>query len=199
MSKKILYHFLLIFTVGILFILIVGKIEKLNPIIKSIADIRFSDLYFLTNDRVDSSEIFIVDVGQKDPLQTRKEIANFIKKVNDSHRPKVIGVDVYFDAKYKDAAINNLLTEQLSSENVIRVFKVEKTEKGDYYPDHSYLPGLETNNSSQEGYSFGLGKPTEYPCVRYFKPTFQVKKQKSSHSINHISKLVAEKYLAYYN
>ena len=73
MSKKILYHFLLIFTVGILFILIVGKIEKLNPIIKSIADIRFSDLYFLTNDRVDSSEIFIVDVGQKDHFKQEKK------------------------------------------------------------------------------------------------------------------------------
>lgn len=199
MNKRILYHFLLIFTIGLLFTIIVNKIENLNPILKSIADIRFSDLYFSINDRDESSEIFIVDIGQKDPLQTRKEIANFIKKVNDTHRPKVIGVDVYFDAKYKDAAINNLLTEQLSSDNVIRVFQVQKTEKGDYYPDHSYLPGLETNNSSQEGYSFGLGKPTEYPCVRYFKPTFQIKKQKSNHSINLISKLIAEKYLAYDN
>ena len=129
MNKKILYHFLLIFTLGFILKIIVDRIENLNPIIKSIADIRFSDLYFSINDKDDASEIFIVDVGQKDPLQTRKEIANFIKKVNDSHRPKVIGVDVYFDAKYKDAAINNLLTEQLSSDNVIRVFQVQKRKK----------------------------------------------------------------------
>ena len=187
MFKKIIYHLIFVFILYFSLQWIVDKIEGLNPVIKAIGDIRFSDLYFSINKKESPSDIYIVDIGHKDPLKSREEIASFIKKINTDYKPKVIGVDVYFDKKFKDAAINKRLIEQLSSDNVIRVFKVNEEHN---FPDFSVLPGLETNTISAEGYSFGLGKPTAYPCVRYFKPTFEIENTK----YHHISKLIAEKY-----
>ena len=188
MNKKIIYHLIFVFIVSFLLKIIVDQIEGLNPVIKAIGDIKFSDLYFSINKKESPSDIYIVDIGHKDPLKSREEIANFITQINTHYKPKVIGVDVYFDEKFKDAAINKRLIEQLSSDNVIRVFKVNQTPT--IFPDFSVLPGLDTNTISADGYSFGLGKPTAYPCVRFFKPTLEIENTK----YHHISKLIAEKY-----
>ena len=189
MIKKILYHFLFIFILTFSLKVLVDQVERLNPLMKALGDIRFSDLYFSLNEKELASDIYIVDLGLESPVSTREDIAQFIKRINSEYKPKVIGVDVYFDEEYKDASINGELIHQLSSDNVVRLFKIDEKLK---FPDFSYLPALKIDENLTEGYSFGLGKPTEHPCVRYYKPTYELNNTK----YNHISKLIAQKYLA---
>ena len=189
MIKKIIYHFIFILILTFSLKLFVDKVEGLNPVMKAIGDIRFSDLYFSINEKKSTNDIYIVDLGLESPVNTRKDITEFIKRINSEFKPKVIGVDVYFDKKYIKDSINSELINQLSSDNVIRLFKVDEKLR---YPDFSFLPGLKIDENLTEGYSFGLGKPTEHPCVRYYKPTYEIDNIK----YNHISKLIAEKYIA---
>ena len=107
MLKKVIFHFAVVSAVFLTFCFIGDKIDKLNPIIKAISEIRFSDMYFAFSDKIKpSSEIYIVDIAYKDPIRSRAEIADFIEKINKQYKPKAIGVDVYFESKYKDEPIN---------------------------------------------------------------------------------------------
>ena len=195
MLKKVICHFAIILSVLLIFSLIGDRIQQLNPIIKAVKDISFTDIYFLLNDTKPSSEIYIVDIGNKDPIKTRGEIANFIRKINKEYKPKVIGVDVYFDSKYKDDSINQALTTSLSMDNVIRMFKIEeftlKEGSNILYPDLSVLPGLENDIILKDGYTNGLGTVTDYPCIRYYNPTLEIDKT----TYTHFSELIAQKYL----
>lgn len=199
MIKKIIFHLLILGVILLSISLIGNKIDKLNPISKAINEIRFSDIYFsFTKNIKPSTDIYIVDIGNKSSKVTRSEISKFIETINLKFKPKVIGVDVYFDSKFKDEKINNRLVSSLSSDNVIRMFKV--TEQ-DYFPngkretvispDFSMLPGITTNSEAKDGYTFGLGDATMHPCIRYYKPTYKI----DGVNYHHLSKLIAEKYL----
>jgi CHASE2 domain-containing sensor protein len=191
MLKKIIYHLLVVVAVFFTLNFLGNKLDKLNPIIKAISEIRFSDIYFSFSDNIKpSSEIYIVDIGNNDPIRSRTEIAHFIEKINKEYKPRVIGVDVYFDSKYKDEPINQKLIASLSMDNVIRMFKV-KEDFNVLYPDFSVLSSLEINTFSNDGYTFGLGDATQHPCIRYYKPTFEI----DGKTYNHFSKLIAQKYL----
>lgn len=192
MLKKIIYHFAIILSILLIFSLIGDRIQQLNPIIKAVKDVSFTDIHFLINDTKPSSEIYIVDIGNKDPIKTRSEIANFIEKINKQYKPKAIGVDVYFDSKYKDDSINHALITALSMDNIIRMFKVREEFKI-LYPDFSVLPALDTNTILKDGYTFGLGAVTQHACIRYYKPTFEIQGK----TYNHFSKLIAQKYLSH--
>ena len=197
MLKKIIYHLIIVLILSFTIGAIVDRIEDKNPVIKAISEIRFSDLYFSIDNKLKpSSEIFIVDIGDKDPLKSREEIAIFIEKVNANYKPKVIGVDVYFDAKYKQDSINKRLISALSDDNVIRAFKLEeqKFAKGKYivFADHSgiYHDSI-IDTKLKDGYTSGLGDPSHHTCVRFFKPSMKIN-NKDHH---HLSKLIAQKYL----
>ena len=191
MLKKIIYHLLVVVAVFFTLNFLGNKLDKLNPIFKAIGEIRFSDIYFSFSDDIKpSSEIYIVDIGHKDPIKSRSEIADFIEKINKEYKPRAIGVDVYFDSKYKDESINQRLISSLSMDNVIRMFKVTE-DFNILYPDFSVLPGLDTNTILKDGYTFGLGDATKHPCIRYYKPTFEIDEEK----YNHFAKLIAQKYL----
>ena len=191
MLKKVIYHLLVVVAVFFTLNFLGKKLDKLNPIIKAISEIRFSDIYFSFSDNIKpSSEIYIIDIGDKDPIKSRAEIANFIEKINKEYKPRAIGVDVYFDSKYKDESINQRLISSLSMDNVIRMFKV-KEDFNVLYPDFSVLSSLEINTFSNDGYTFGLGDATKHPCIRYYKPTFEI----DGKTYNHFSKLIAQKYL----
>ena len=195
MFKKVICHFAVILSVVLILSFIGDRIQQLNPIIKAVKDISFSDIHFLLNDTKPSSEIYIVDIGNKDPIKTRVEIATFIRKINKEYKPKVIGVDVYFDSKYIDDSINQSLTTSLSMDNVIRMFKIEefKVKEGSniLYPDLSVLPSLENDIILKDGYTNGLGAVTNYPCIRYYKPALEIDKT----IYTHFSELIAQKYL----
>ena len=191
MLKKVIYHLLVVVAVFFTLNFLGKKLDKLNPIIKAISEIRFSDIYFSFSDNIKpSSEIYIIDIGDKDPIKSRAEIANFIEKINKEYKPRAIGVDVYFDSKYKNESINQRLISSLSMDNVIRMFKV-KEDFNVLYPDFSVLSSLEINTFSNDGYTFGLGDATKHPCIRYYKPTFEI----DGKIYNHFSKLIAQKYL----
>jgi len=191
MLKKIIYHLLVVVAVFFTLNFLGNKLDKLNPIIKAISEIRFSDIYFSFSDNIKpSSEIYIVDIGYKDPIKSRSEIADFIDKINKEYKPSAIGLDVYFDSKYKDDPINQRLISSLSMDNVIRMFKVTE-DFNILYPDFSVLPGLDTNTILKDGYTFGLGDATQHPCIRYYKPTFEIEGK----TYNHFSKLIAQKHL----
>ena len=191
MLKKIIYHLLVVVAVFFTLNFLGNKLDKLNPIIKAISEIRFSDIYFSFSDNIKpSSEIYIVDIGYKDPIKSRSEIADFIDKINKEYKPSAIGLDVYFDSKYKDDPINQRLISSLSMDNVVRMFKVTE-DFNILYPDFSVLPGLDTNAISKDGYTFGLGDATQHPCIRYYKPTFEIEGK----TYNHFSKLIAQKHL----
>ena len=185
-----MYHFAIILSILLIFSLIGDRIQQLNPIIKAVKDISFTDIHFLFNDTKPSTEIYIVDIGNKEPIKTRGEIADFISKINKQYKPRVIGVDVYFDSKYKDDSINQALTTALSMDNVIRMFKVTEEFKI-LYPDFSVLPALDTNTILKDGYTFGLGAVSQHACIRFYKPTFEIKGK----TYNHFSKLIAQRYL----
>ena len=191
MLKKVICHFAVVLAVLLTFSFIGDKIEKLNPIINAVSDINFSDIHFLLNDTKPSSDIYIVDIGNKDPITSRAEIADFIEKINKQYKPKVIGVDVYFDSKYKDEPINEGLITALSMDNVIRMFKVTE-DFNILYPDFSVLPGLDTNTILKDGYTFGLGAVTQHACIRHYKPNYEIEGK----TYNHFSKLIAQKYQA---
>jgi len=196
MLKKIIYHLCIVIALTFTIKKGVDYFESKNPVIKAISEISFSDLYFSINNKLKpSSDIFIVDIGSKDPLKSREEIAIFIEKINTNYKPKVIGVDVYFDARYKQAPINNRLIAALSDDNIIRAFKIKekKFQDGKYevYPDHSVLPTLVIDTKSKDGYTSGLGDPSHHICVRYFKPFLKIQNKKH----HHFSKLIAQKYL----
>ena len=206
MFKKIIYHLIIVVVLSLTIKWVVDRIEDKNPIIKAISEIRFSDLYFSINNNLKpSSEIFIIDIGDKDPLKSREEIANFIEEINSKYKPKIIGVDVYFNSKYKDAAINSKLISALSNENVIKMFKIDQTKGKDnkyqIYADYSVLPALGKDSifsrEGQDGYTFGLGDPSDHTCVRYFKPVLELQVQKNKNNVkyHHFSKLIAKKYL----
>jgi len=191
MLKKVICHFAIVSAALLIFSFIGNRVEKLNPIIKAVNDIKLSDIFFLFSDNLEtSSEIYIIDIGDKDPVKSREDIASFIEKINDQYMPKVIGVDVFFDSKYKDEPFNKKLITSLSMDNVIRMFKVED-DFNIFYPNFSVLPGLDTNTVFKDGYTFGLGNATQHPCIRYYKPTFEIQGKK----YNHFSKLIAQKYL----
>jgi len=191
MLKKVIYHLLVVVAVFLTLKFLGNKLEKLNPIVKAISEIRFSDIYFSFSDKIKpSSEIYIVDIGDKDPIKSRAEIADFIEKINKQYKPKAIGVDVYFDSKYKDDPINQRLISSLLMDNVIRMFKVTE-DFNILYPDFSVLPGLDTNTILKDGYTFGLGDATQHPCIRHYKPTYEIEGK----TYHHFSKLIAQKYL----
>lgn len=191
MLKKVIYHLLVVVAVFLTLKFITNKLDKLNPIAKAITEIRFSDMYFAFSDKIKpSSEIYIVDIGDKDPIKSRAEIADFIEKINKQYKPKAIGVDVYFDSKYKDDPINQRLISSLLMDNVIRMFKVTE-DFNILYPDFSVLPGLDTNTILKDGYTFGLGDATQHPCIRHYKPTYEIEGK----TYHHFSKLIAQKYL----
>lgn len=195
MLKKIIYHLVIVLILSLTIGAIVDRIEDKNPVIKAISEIRFSDLYFSIDNKLKpSSEIFIVDIGDKDPVKSREEIAIFIEKVNANYKPKVIGVDVYFDAKYKEASINKRLISALSDDNVIKSFKLEEVKFGEeyqVYANHSFLPTLVVDTKLKDGYTSGLGDPSKHTCVRFFKPTMKI----DTINHHHFSKLIAQKYL----
>lgn len=197
MLKKVICHFAVVLVVILTFSFIGDRIEKLNPLIQAVRDINITDIHFLfdVDDIKPSSNIYIVDIGDNSPLKNREEIANFIEKVNSRYKPKVIGVDVYFDSKYKDEPINERLITSLSMDNVIKMFKLEqlKAKEGSkLYPDFSVLPGLENDIISKDGYTFGLGAVSEHACIRYYKPNYEIEGK----TYNHFSKLIAQKYQA---
>ena len=191
MLKKVIYHLLVVVAVFLTLKFLGNKLEKLNPIVKAISEIRFSDIYFSFSDKIKpSSEIYIVDIGDKDPLKSRAEIADFIEKINKQYKPKAIGVDVYFDSKYKDDPINQRLISSLLMDNVIRMFKVTE-DFNILYPDFSVLPSLDANSILKDGYTFGLGAVTQHACIRYYKPNYEIEGK----TYNHFSKLIAQRYL----
>ena len=137
MLKKVICHFAIVSAALLIFSFIGNRVEKLNPIIKAVNDIKLSDIFFLFSDNLEtSSEIYIIDIGDKDPVKSREDIASFIEKINDQYMPKVIGVDVFFDSKYKDEPFNKKLITSLSMDNVIRMFKVED-DFNIFYPNFS--------------------------------------------------------------
>ena len=197
MVKKLISHLLVLLAIILILNLIAKRFEKLNPVLKAISEIRFADAYTsLSNDTKPSSEIYIIDIGNKDPIKSRAEIADFIEKINKQYKPSAIGVDVYF--KHKDDPVNQRLISSLSMENVVRMFKVTEQEfysngkkETIIFPDFSVLPSLDINTNSKDGYTFGLGEATQHPCIRYYKPTFEIEGK----TYHHFSKLIAQKYL----
>lgn len=197
MKKKILYHFLFALFSFFLLSTLINKIEKFNPVIKALKELSFSDIYFAyIQEKTSSDDIYIVDVGYENHHNTRVNITNFINEVNSKYKPSVIGVDVFFENEI-DKEIDLKLSNSLSENNVIRIFKmIEKSfdeNESLIYADFGSLPNLDTNTVEKDGYTFGLGDATEHPCIRYFKPTFIHQKNK----YNHFSSLVAEKHMKF--
>ena len=197
MIKRTLYH--LVFALLLLLIVfsLLNKLEKFNPVVKAIKEVSLSDIYFsyIKESKI-SNDIYIVDIGLDTPKNTRVKITDFINQVNSKYKPTVIGVDVFFENKV-DEDVDFRLSNALSENNVIRIFKIIEKEFNKentiLYPDFGSLPNLDTNTVEKDGYTFGLGDATDHPCIRYFKPKFIFENT----TFNHFSSLVAKKYLNY--
>ena len=176
---------------------LLNKLEKFNPVIKAIKEVSLSDIYFsYIKESEISNDIYIVDIGLDTPNNTRVKITDFINQINSKYKPAVIGVDVFFQDKI-DEIVDFRLSNALSENNVVRIFKIIEKEYNEentiLYPDFGSLPNIDTNTVEKDGYTFGLGDATNHPCIRYFKPKFTFENS----TFNHFSTLVAKKYLKY--
>ena len=79
MFKIYIKHLLLISIVGFPLFSTLKYFKKINPIVKELSDFRFTDIYFGHFQKKElDNDIFLVDIGKKDNLTTRKEITSFI-------------------------------------------------------------------------------------------------------------------------
>ena len=174
--KRFLFHILILSLLGLLFIPI-SKIDGLNPLTHSFKDLTFSDIYFskirkgLKSD-TSFSNIYILNIGSKDKITTRKEIAKFLEKVdNKKYKPKVIGIDIMFESYSGDTAVDNQLAINLKSENIVSVNKIEKIDEINQFIVSKSLNKFKTEKFGFSNQWIEKDRPL---TERYFKPIFKI-------------------------
>lgn len=189
--KRYFYHVCLLFIISIP-LSILKVIKDFNPVEKIFADIQFSDLYFkekhLENKK--SDKIYIVDIGNyKSKDTTRKKLTNFLKEVNHNQfRPKVIGIDLFFNS-YNNLEIDSLLSIELKDSNIIlssqiSIFKNES----EYITYVNYPRKLFLNNNSCGFTNLGDKLIDHEKTVRFFMPEIEINEKKYRHFSIEIAK-----------
>lgn len=140
LKKTFFLHSLAIIIFG-LAIIPITYIQNINPLIKAVQDLTFSDLYFSkirTTEKSDTtaSNIYLVDIDSRGNFETRKQLVSLLTELNKAkNKPKVIGIDVMF--KYKvDRTVDDELSYLLKNENMVLVDELVENE----YEENEYQP-----------------------------------------------------------
>ena len=184
------------------FILIVGYfiytplhyLEEINPLKKELSDFRFTDIYFghFKEKNIDN-DILLVDIGYKSNEKTRVEITDFLNRVNDTLKPKVIAVDVNF--KYDKTIsneVNTNLISALENENIVLYYDLIK-KNNLWLKNTSEIP-IDYSKIS-EGYTNCLVERDSFGVLRFFQPYVVQNKD----TMRHLSLVVGEKFGDYNN
>ena len=189
--KRFSLHIIFIFALSLV-VIPISNLDGLNPITHAFKDLTFSDIYFSRIRKgslsdTASSKVYIVNVGQKNKETTRKEVSNFLNKINNNpkFKPKSIGVDISFTSYSYDKLIDKELSKSLMNENIVTICDLK--ENGEVkYPEKN-INIFQTEN-------FGFSKQwieKDRPLTeRYFKPRALVGKQ----DIDHISLAIIKTY-----
>ena len=189
--KKFLKHALVIVLGYLLIFPFLHNLHVLNPLEKELADFKFTDIYFghFQKSKLDTN-IYFLDVGVKDNKRTRSEITNFINTINKKYKPKVIALDVTFNADpLISDDVNSRLINSLASDNIVLSYSLFNSE-GQWLKNKSELPL--NYNIVREGFVNNLvakGK-VDFKVERFFQPSII----QGNDTLKHFSVVTAEKY-----
>ena len=189
--KRFSLHIIFIFALSLV-VIPISNLDGLNPITHAFKDLTFSDIYFSrirkgTLSDTASSKVYIVNIGQKDKETTRKEVSNFLNKVNNNpdFKPKSIGIDISFTSLSNNELIDNELSKSLKKENIITICDIK---------EQGQIKYIEKNINIFQSENFGFSKQwieKDRPFTeRYFKPMAYIGKQ----YIDHISLAIIKTY-----
>ena len=188
MKKRFIIHFFTLVTLFFSINYVEENFTIFSPISEVLEDIRFSDLHFKINDNRDGdNDIFIVDIGMSSSDKTRKDLIDFITKIDKSYKPKVIGVDIFFENK---DSCNQELLNVLSKDNVVRIHKIKKIDNIKY-ADFMGLSNIDTNTRRNDGYTSALSDVQKNQTVRFYAPNIKI----GSKLYTHFSLLVARQFM----
>ncbi|MDN5203542.1 CHASE2 domain-containing protein [Fulvivirgaceae bacterium BMA10] len=149
----------------------------LDPIGDALDDMEITDLVFsrLREEPKADDHILIVNIARL----PRRGIAQQIKIIN-KYKPKVIGLDVFFEQPFEDGILGDtLLQEALSEvENLVMVSKVaDYQEATDSYNqlEHSHLKFRQFASTGHSNLTTEASRQEEYKSCRFFMTTPRVK------------------------
>ena len=157
-----------------LFLILLGMIPinfyVLNPMKMALKDFDFNDIAYakLEKGKSDSIDrrIVIINSGELD----RAELGFLIETIN-AYKPKVIGLDIYFEDA-KDAVKDSILREAFrKTKNIVGV-SVAEAGKHDFSIKKNYFDDVNT----KRGYANLVGE--EIGTIRYYSPFERVHGQK---------------------
>ena len=194
--KRFVLHLILICIIG-LFALPISKIDGLNPLTHAFKDLTFSDIYFsrIRNGSIadtSSSQIIIVNIGRNGRVETRKNLSNFLNRINQNPntRPKTIGIDILFKSNSKDSLVDENLSKSLKSNNIVSICNVKEltiNSKTVLVKDPSIK---KFSNQNSPGYANQWLEPDRPKTERYFKPKCKLK----NGYVDHITLSIIENY-----
>ena len=186
---KYLKHLLFILIVGYFIYTPLHYLEEINPLKKELSDFRFTDIYFghFKEKKIDK-DIVLVDIGFKDREKTRVEITDFLNRINDTIKPKVIAIDVdfKFDPNVSNEVNANLINA-LDNENIVMYYDLVK--RNDLWlKNRSEIP---INYSKiSEGYTNCLVEKDTFGVLRFFQPYVV----QDADTMRHLSLVISEKF-----
>ena len=191
--KIYIKHLLLISIIGFPLFSTLKYFKKINPIVKELSDFRFTDIYFGHFQKKElDNDIFLVDIGKKDNLKTRKEITSFINNINQNHRPKVLAIDINFkhDPLVSDSINQNLISALESNNTVIYYDLIPNSfsEEKDFLQDKSEIPI--DYSIVEEGFSNCLVEKDTFGVLRFFQPYII----SGEDTLKHLSIVTADKF-----
>lgn len=143
-------------------------IPHLDPVYAAFQDYEFSDLVY--RHRAETAtidpegKVIVVEIGD-----TREEIAQQLRIIR-AYKPKVIGLDAYFQ-KPKDELTDSILVAELlrCTPNIVTGYTLELTEEGYLKPMHSFWSEKWAIGS---GYVNFVGE--ENKTIRHFTPIMEI-------------------------
>jgi len=155
------------------FLILLGLIPinfyVLNPMKIALKDFDFNDIAYAKlgkgNDSLDR-RIVIVNTGHLD----RAELGFILEKVN-SYKPKVIGLDIYFNAE-KDPEKDSILREVLGKTKNLVAVSVATPLEHDFTINKNYFDDV----LSKRGYANLIGE--DIGTIRYYSPFENIDHQK---------------------
>ena len=174
--NKIFFHITIcVFSWLLIIQPLIDFMQGFGPLSKAISEISMTDVYFSTSNPKLSDDIYIVDVGELPDKKVRQYLYNFLKEINIKHKPRAIGLDLYFDNRFKDPVYDSILQIEISHENIVRACRIKALDHIEYI-DHSEFEDIRYDYGNSDGYTNSLQEdPTKHPCIRSYLPQKLIK------------------------
>ena len=117
----------------LLLVLLFFNVRWFNPIHKAFYDFSFLDVFY--SEKFAEPEKINTDIVLVNAGHDRERIVELLGKIIET-KPKVIGVDIIFKDKKKDAYVDSTLAELLKNDNIITSYEIDKNS---IIPNHPYF------------------------------------------------------------